>query len=272
MAWPFTFATATSPLQASVWDTMFAAVAAVTAIPCNATGVNVISLTPMTNAPSLASYGGLQLFSFLAPATTTASVRAVFMSLPQLNVYNLDGLTQTGAAGIIGGSPYMLMYSAALNAGVGGFYLLNFSSGAAVPPGAGSLYFGSSGTDPAGWYICNGRAVNRSTDAPLFAAIGTVFGAGDGLNTFNIPTPGGYFFRALDLAGSIDPGRTVGSIQQDQFQTHTHGFTQVDGNVGASGSAVNAGATGGVTGVPASGNFGSETRPKNMAVNILIKR
>ena len=40
---------------------------------------------------------------------------------------------------------------------------------------------------PAGWMICNGAAISRTTYAALFAAIGTAFGAGDGSTTFNLP-------------------------------------------------------------------------------------
>lgn len=35
--------------------------------------------------------------------------------------------------------------------------------------------------------LCNGRAIDRTTYAALFAAIGTTYGAGDGSTTFNIP-------------------------------------------------------------------------------------
>lgn len=273
MSWPFTFATATSPLQASVWDTMFAAVATVSAIPCNASGTNVIALTPMTNAPDLASYKSLQLLSFIAPATSTSLVRASFGSLAQFNVYGLDGATQVGAAGIIGGQPYFLMFSQTLNAGSGGFYLLSFSTGQSVPPGSGNYYFGAPTTDPPGWYVCNGRAVSRAIDAPLFAAIGTTYGIGDGSTTFNIPNPQGYFMRVLDNGAGIDPGRLIGSTQLDQIQDHTHPFaTGVDGANASSGSAVNAGAAGANTGVPNSGNHGAETRPKNFAAPMIIKR
>lgn len=41
---------------------------------------------------------------------------------------------------------------------------------------------------PSGYLQCNGAAVSRSTYARLFAVIGTVYGAGDGTTTFNLPT------------------------------------------------------------------------------------
>ena len=44
------------------------------------------------------------------------------------------------------------------------------------------LAFGGA-TAPAGWLLCQGQAVSRTTYAALFAAIGTAFGAGDGSTT-----------------------------------------------------------------------------------------
>lgn len=40
---------------------------------------------------------------------------------------------------------------------------------------------------PAGWLEANGQAVSRSTYADLFTAIGTMYGAGNGSTTFNVP-------------------------------------------------------------------------------------
>lgn len=40
---------------------------------------------------------------------------------------------------------------------------------------------------PGGFLQCAGQAVSRGTYADLYALIGTVFGAGDGVTTFNVP-------------------------------------------------------------------------------------
>jgi microcystin-dependent protein len=45
----------------------------------------------------------------------------------------------------------------------------------------------SQATPPTGFLECNGAAVSRSTQAALFAIIGTTYGAGDGSTTFNLP-------------------------------------------------------------------------------------
>ena len=55
----------------------------------------------------------------------------------------------------------------------------------AFPVGAIIAYGGSSA--PAGWLMCNGQAVSRTTYSSLFAIVGTAYGAGDGSTTFNLP-------------------------------------------------------------------------------------
>lgn len=48
------------------------------------------------------------------------------------------------------------------------------------------LLFGGS-TAPEGFLLCTGGAISRSTYSKLFSVIGTIYGAGDGSTTFNIP-------------------------------------------------------------------------------------
>ena len=55
----------------------------------------------------------------------------------------------------------------------------------ANPIGSGMEYFGSSLPDNYLW--ADGSAVSRTTYADLFAVIGTAYGEGDGVDTFNLP-------------------------------------------------------------------------------------
>ena len=52
-------------------------------------------------------------------------------------------------------------------------------------------------TAPTGWLVCDGSAVSRTAYPSLFAAIGTLWGAGNGSTTFNLPD-----FRGRFLAGA----------------------------------------------------------------------
>lgn len=69
-------------------------------------------------------------------------------------------------------------------------------------------------TAPTGWLLCQGQAVSRTTYAALFAVIGATYGAGDGTTTFNVPDMRGEFPRGLDAGRNVDPGRTLGSWQK----------------------------------------------------------
>src|SRR5260221_1289408 len=40
---------------------------------------------------------------------------------------------------------------------------------------------------PLGWFLCDGSTKSRTTEAALFAVIGTIYGTGDGSTTFNLP-------------------------------------------------------------------------------------
>lgn len=65
-----------------------------------------------------------------------------------------------------------------------------------VPTGAVVTYR-PAGTPPAGWLTCNGAAVSRTTFAPLFAAVGVLWGAGNGTTTFNVPTIADSIIKAV---------------------------------------------------------------------------
>lgn len=80
-------------------------------------------------------------------------------------------------------------------------------------------------TPPPGWLKANGAAVSRVTYAALFTEIGTTFGSGDGVATFNLPDLRGEFLRGWDDGRGLDPGRAFGSTQAGQNASHTHSAT-----------------------------------------------
>ncbi len=74
----------------------------------------------------------------------------------------------------------------------------------------------------------------------------------------------GRFIRGIDRLGSLDPGREIGSEQDDSFKSHVHSTEAGEVTLGGNGTR---------TGRPQqSGNLetgskgGSETRPKNVAL------
>lgn len=58
-------------------------------------------------------------------------------------------------------------------------------SGLLSPLGSVTMFAAS--TAPAGWLLCDGSDISRTTYADLFAIIGETYGAGDGSTTFTLP-------------------------------------------------------------------------------------
>lgn len=103
-------------------------------------------------------------------------------------------------------------------AGSSGQLLATNGSGAlswanALPSGSMQMFGGASA--PSGWLLCDGTAVNRITYAALFAVIGTTYGSGDLVMTFNLPDLRGRMpmgagtGTGLNASGSGVPGGTA---------------------------------------------------------------
>jgi hypothetical protein len=82
-------------------------------------------------------------------------------------------------------------------------------------------------TAPSGWLVCNGQAVSRTTYSTLFSAIGSLWGGGDGVTTFNLPDLRGEFIRGWDAGRGVDEGRTFASQQTDSIESHGHIFDDI---------------------------------------------
>jgi microcystin-dependent protein len=72
--------------------------------------------------------------------------------------------------------------------------------------------------------LCNGAAISRAQYAELFAAIGTTYGAGDGVTTFNLPNLG----EGTVIKATVDATK-VGTYSAGALLTHTHGATAAAG-------------------------------------------
>ena len=71
----------------------------------------------------------------------------------------------------------------------------------------GTIIVWSTSTPPAGYLVCNGAAISRTTYARLFQVIGTTWGAGDGNTTFNLPNL--YLLSDIKVKGYTKLGLTT---------------------------------------------------------------
>lgn len=126
--------------------------------------------------------------------------------------------------------------------------------------------------EQAGWKWANGQNINRAGEgAALFAAIGTTYGAGNGSTTFTLPDARGEFFRGWDNGRGVDGGRVIGSAQGDMIKSHQHGLDNrilLEGGSGGPGGTTSGDAA---IAPPTDAFGGAETRPRNIALNVLIK-
>jgi microcystin-dependent protein len=81
-------------------------------------------------------------------------------------------------------------------------------------------------TAPAGYLLCDGSAVSRSTYAELFAVVSTTYGAGDGSTTFNVPqlqgkVPQGYDGNTYNLAGTGGANTVTVAVTNNQAAAST---------------------------------------------------
>ena len=178
-----------------------------------------------------------------------------------------------------------------------------------LPVGTIMAWGGTDKTVPAGWMVCNGKALSKTGYKELFAAIGTSWGsAGD---KFNLPDLRGRFLRGVDGGTGRDsdankrapanPGGSslgAGSIQEDCLQNHKHDqapHRHTYGRFSAGGSAANGtsffapmwdswssamGSSGAASAdilgatrynTKSQVRAGEESRPKNAAVTFIIK-
>ena len=144
-----------------------------------------------------------------------------------------------------------------------------FDSGLSIAAPVGGVLAFAGTSVPNGWLECNGGQVSRTTYSALFSVLGTLYGIGDGSTTFNLPELRGEFIRGYDNARGVDVSRSLGSWQDDSFESHTHSAATMSGALGNLGLGGGSDTTPTTSATTSSG--GSETRPRNIAMMYIIK-
>ena len=150
---------------------------------------------------------------------------------------------------------------------------------------AGTVIYTARTTAPTGYLKADGSNVSRTTYATLFAAIGTLYGGGDGSTTFGLPDLRGEFIRGFDDGRGVDSGRTMGSSQAEMIGPHNHTISDpghshsyqggdrqnADGSQSQPFSQGNNTTGSATTGITINNNSGTENRPRNVALLACIK-
>lgn len=117
--------------------------------------------------------------------------------------------------------------------------------------GDNRLYLGNTGATPAGsvmafagenapdgWLKCDGQEVSREDYSSLFAAIGTVYGEGDGETTFNVPDLSGRFVFGSSSTHELasEGGSETVTLTVEEMPSHYHGVEGRYGGIGNGGS------------------------------------
>lgn len=105
------------------------------------------------------------------------------------------------------------------------------SAGAAAPIGTVAAFAGA--TPPAGWLVCDGASVSRTTYAALFKVIGNSYGAAVNSSTFRLPDARGRVIVSRAATGRMATlGAQIGAetvtLTTAQMPSHTH-TVQIDG-------------------------------------------
>jgi microcystin-dependent protein len=127
-----------------------------------------------------------------------------------------------------------------------------------VPSGTVFSFAGSVGSGvPAGFLLCDGSEVSRTTYAALFAAIGATWGAGNESTTFNLPNLANRFLAGVGTdslgaaggAASVTPALSISvggtALTTDQLPAHSHSATDSGHNHGLSSNTTGASLTDG---------------------------
>lgn len=222
-----------------------------------------------------------------ANITTAAGDTALATPNSTGNGWNITSYQRAATAPDFVNTPAM---TAAIAAAVAGIVI--------APPGQVAHF--ALANAPTGWVKANGSTIGNATSggtlranadtANLFTALWTDFSntilpiqdstgaastrgasaAADFAANKRLPVLDlrAEFIRGLDDGRGIDTGRTEGTLQLDDFKSHTHGISS--GAVTASAGA-NYPIPGAASGILSTATGGTETRPRNVALLACIK-
>jgi microcystin-dependent protein len=230
--------------------------------------IKISAMDPKGSAPGIEDIFELAAVS----GTEYASVNVSYGEIKT----DIVNTVLTAVSGLIPDIPPPIIIPPSGDTVISGSQFENLSVGTVVPHMNDEV--------PNSWLECNGQTISRALYPELFNTIGTRYGNGDGLTTFNVPDLRGEFLRGWDHGRGKDPdifsrtdsgdgttGDNVGTKQTDDFRSHTHNINRrhtADNNgpeIESSGGGIN------VSDAVTRSTGGNETQPTNIAVMYIIK-
>lgn len=233
MALPASFSNNTSPTGVQL-DNNFAAVANMAIWNETATGTNIIALTSTANQPAVSAYIDRQRFQFIGPNNSSGSVTVAVDSLAALPLYLITGV-QAASGDITSGTPYEIIYLAALNSGGGGFQIFSaVPSSSAVAQSNGLVHglsiFNNSGTPSTKIDMTASYSVLVTTGGtPKFLSsvsvtIDLTTTGANGMDTGARPTSGWAYLYVINN-GSVTAGLATATSPTAGLPTLPGGYT-----------------------------------------------
>jgi len=139
-----------------------------------------------------------------------------------------------------------------------------------IPIGTILAYSGESSV-PSNFTICDGKLLSVIDYRELSIILNGKFNKGDETpDQFRVPDLRGIFIRGFDNDKGIDRNRKFGSVQDQSIQNHSHTFNPnvdcVSGNIFCHYATIWS-----TVGWINNYDYSTETRPKNIALNYIIK-
>lgn len=160
-------------------------------------------------SPALTTYVPGMRFLVEVANTNTAAATLSFNNLPPQDIY-VRSAQLASPGDMEGGTLHEFAYNGKY------FLLLNPTSknrpGDIIPRGGLNT--------PVGWLDCDGLAVNRIIYANLLEDIGTYWGAGDGVTTFNVPNICGRTLIGTGNGPGLSP-RAIGQFGGEEMHTQS---------------------------------------------------
>lgn len=177
------------------------------AIATTGTGTALVMTTNQGFATT-ANMNGAML-AFVPNVTNTGAVTLAVDGLTAKPIRSATGTAgNLGAGVLVLGTPYVVTYFDT----VGEFILQGFVGNPYAVP-LGSFMFHSVSTAPNSNFVLPfGQAISRTTYAAYFAMVGTTFGVGDGVTTFNVPDLRGRFIAPWDAMGGVSANRITTAV------------------------------------------------------------